>query len=298
MGSIDYYFERTPTSALSSLGVDPNLVTPITFSWNFEAQYAIKPGLLFELGYVGQRSERTEAALVLDIPMLATAATPVNCAGPSGCITTNTAANAAQREPVLGFTPGGFSETANVASSSYHALQATLRKTLSKGLEFQAAYTWDKCLGDFLGTSTAASGQGGSVAYDRAPGQPSKGECGYDRPQRLVISYQYNLPRFRKVWGHYGQSTVGMGRCRCDHRAEREPDHVDGQPRRPGIRGPWNRQRVEHSRRQPLPGRDLWQHILERPHRISAHELLQYQRFLRAPDRGGRQWRRGRHWLR
>ena len=196
------YFLRTPTSAITTLGTDPNLITPQTFSWNLEMQYAITPTLLMELGYVGQHSVLTEAGELEDIPLLATASSPVNCGAPSGCITTNTAANAAQREPVLGFTPGGYSVESNIGNSTYNSLQATLRKTFSKGLEFQAAYTWDKCLSNYTSAATAASGQGGSVAYNiTAPGQSVKGQCGYDRPQRLVVTYQYTLPIPRGLVG-------------------------------------------------------------------------------------------------
>jgi hypothetical protein len=206
------YFLRTPTSALSLVGVDPNLSTPITFNWSLDTQYAITPSLMFDLGYVGQRTYHTEATLAQDIPTLATATDPVNCGGPSGCITTNTSANAPQRVPVLGFGAGGFIETANVGFSTYNALQATLRKTFSNGLQFQAAYTWGKCLGDYLGTSTAASGEGGSIAYDPAlqvDGRRFVGECGYDRPQRLVVSYLYTFPRFNSGQGLSGHALSG-----------------------------------------------------------------------------------------
>jgi hypothetical protein len=198
VGTFDYFL-RTPSGALNVLGVDPNLVTPVTYSWNLDTQYALASNLLVELGYVGQRSYRTEAPLVQNIPMLASPGAPVNCGAPSGCITTNTAANAPQRVPVIGMVAGGFSSTANVGQSSYHALQATVRKTLSRGLEFQAAYTWGKCLGNFVGTSTAASGQGGNVSYNRADPKTSKGECGYDRPQRLVVTICTVCPVSRAV---------------------------------------------------------------------------------------------------
>ena len=209
------YFLRTPTSALSLVGVDPNLATPITFNWNLDTQYAITPSLVFDLGYVGQRTYHTEATLVQDVPTLASPADPVNCGGPSGCITTNTSANAPQRVPVLGFGAGGFIETANVGFSTYNALEATLRKTLSNAIQFQAAYTWGKCLSDYQGTSTAASGEGGSIAYDPATqvaeGNRSiaYGECGYDRPQRLVISYLYTFPRFNGGQGFSGHALSG-----------------------------------------------------------------------------------------
>jgi Carboxypeptidase regulatory-like domain/TonB-dependent Receptor Plug Domain len=208
-------FLRTPTSAISLVGVDPNLSTPTTFNWNLETQYAITPSLMFEIGYVGDRTEHTEATLVQDIPVLASPSDPVNCGAPFGCVTTNTSANAAQRLPVLGFGAGGFIETANVGFSSYNALQVTVRKTISKGLQFQAAYTWGKCLSDYLGTSTAASGEGGSIAYDPATQVAegnrniAKGECGYDRPQRLVVSYVYNFPRFNSGEGFAGHALSG-----------------------------------------------------------------------------------------
>ena len=50
------------------------------------------------------------------------------------------------------------------------------------------------CLGNYVGTSTASSGQGGNVSYNRADPKTSKGECGNDRPQPLVINYLYTLP--------------------------------------------------------------------------------------------------------
>lgn len=206
------FFLRTPTSALSLVGVDPNLTTPISFNWSLDTQFAITPSLMFDLGYIGQRTYHTEATLTQDVPTLATASSPVNCSAPFGCITTNTAANAPKRVPVLGFGAGGFIETANVGFSTFNGLQATLRKTLSNGLQFQAAYTWGRCLSDYLGTSTAASGEGGSIAYDPAlqvQGKRFVGECGYDRPQRLVISYLYNVPRFNRGQGFTGHALSG-----------------------------------------------------------------------------------------
>ena len=200
------YFLRTPTSALNVLGVDPNLVTPITYNWSLGTQYAIMPDLVLELAYVGQRTNKNEAALVRDVPTLATASTPVNCGGPYGCITTNTSANAPRRVPVLGLGAGGFSETANVGFSDYHSLQGTLRKAISHGLQFEASYTLGRCLTNMLGTSTAASGQGGSIDYNigNAPGY-EKGECGYDRPQRLIVNFLYSLPRFQSGRGVFGE---------------------------------------------------------------------------------------------
>ena len=63
-----------------------------TFNWNLDTQYAITPSLMFEIGYVGDRTEHTEATLIQDIPVLASPTDPVNCGAPFGCVTTNTSA--------------------------------------------------------------------------------------------------------------------------------------------------------------------------------------------------------------
>ena len=97
-------FLRTPTSAISLVGVDPNLITPTTFNWNLETQYAITPSLVFEVGYVGDRTEHTEATLVQDVPVLASPSDPVNCGAPFGCVDDQSLRRTLrERLPVLGF---------------------------------------------------------------------------------------------------------------------------------------------------------------------------------------------------
>jgi hypothetical protein len=64
-------------------------------------------------------------------------------------------------------------------------------------------------LSNYVGTSTAASGQGGSVSYDRGVDTTVKGECGYDVPQRLVASYLYNLPNVHNNVGIVGKALSG-----------------------------------------------------------------------------------------
>ncbi len=130
-------------------------------------QYAFTPTLSLEAGYVGARSEHLVTGTVLNTPQIASVANPVNCGGPVGCITTNTAANATQRVPVLGIAPNGVSYGTNAGDSDYSALQATLRKTLSHGLTLQAAYTWDRDFTDVSG-SVFTGGYAGAV-YSNDP---------------------------------------------------------------------------------------------------------------------------------
>jgi hypothetical protein len=190
-------FYRTPTSAVTMHGIDPNMPTPLTFGWNMTVQYAITPDLVLEVGYVGNRAEHQLAEVLYDLPQLATASNPLNCNFPGGCVTTNTAANAAQRLPVLGLGIGGVQIAEPSGDANYNAMQMTLRKTFSHGLQFQAGYTWGKCLSDeTTGSAGAGAGGAGQLTNSGDPGNRAQqyGPCDYFRPQRLVISYTYQIP--------------------------------------------------------------------------------------------------------
>jgi hypothetical protein len=188
-------FLRTPTSALTMHGIDPNLLTPLTFSWNSTIQYAIKPSLVVEVGYVGNRSEHQAQNVLYDIPELATAGNPLNCGAPSGCITTNTAANAAKRLPVLGFGIAGVSITTNSGDANYNAVQASIQKRFSHGLQFQVSYTYGRCFNDMIGLG----GGGGETANQGDPTNRAQlyGPCDYTRPQRFVANYNYFIPSYQ-----------------------------------------------------------------------------------------------------
>ncbi len=203
-------FLRTPTSSLSVTAVDPNLITPLTITYNMNIQYAILKTLILETGYIGTRGLHIETSEALNLPVLATAANPVNCGGPLGCITTNTSANAAQRVPVIGLGAGGLRLATNVGDSHYNALQVTLRKTFSHGVQFQGAYTFGKCMSDVDG-GTTQTGQGGTAnsnagLQDR---RQAYGECDYDRPQRFVLTYVYQFPDVHDARGLEGKLLSG-----------------------------------------------------------------------------------------
>jgi hypothetical protein len=82
---------------------------------------------------------------------------------------------------------GSISNSTNIGTSSYNALQAKLSKTLSSGLTFLASYTWSKSL------DLQSEGQSGTLEteYDlRRDWAPSD----FDRRHLLTISGTYALP--------------------------------------------------------------------------------------------------------
>jgi hypothetical protein len=179
------YVPRTLTSQLSDRVAGPAFRIPRLQQWNVTAKLKLLRNLSLDLGYVGSHGNRLLLARGMNQPVLASAAQPVNCGYdgvPSHCIVTNTAANAAQRVPVLGETQTALLTSEYIGESWYHSLQATLRKQVSKGLTFQAAFTFSKAENNM------------SVLNDQYNLALSKARSSFDRTQRLIANFDYQLP--------------------------------------------------------------------------------------------------------
>ena len=97
---------------------------------------------------------------------------------------------------VPGFLDPGL--VSSFASSSYHALQASLEKGTTHNLTFQLSYTWAHAMDN--GSSFENSGFGGSNGRgfnQYAPGL-NIGDSAFDARQRLVFSPIYVTPQVRK----------------------------------------------------------------------------------------------------
>ena len=77
------------------------------------------------------------------------------------------------------------------SNSNYNSLQATLNKRFSHGLQMLLSYTWSHSIDDYSGTDvsdiTVTPG-------DLINQQKNYGNSDFDRRQRFVASYLYNLP--------------------------------------------------------------------------------------------------------
>ncbi len=139
------------------------------------------------MGYVGSRGiHLINANQILNGALLASAANPVNG------ITTNTTSNTRLRVPYLGFAPTGLQALDNQGDFKFNSLQATLRKQMSHGLTFQAAYTFSRAF-TTQGYATGIPPGPGSTDINN-PLAPVYGLNPQYRPQRLVINYTYDIP--------------------------------------------------------------------------------------------------------
>jgi hypothetical protein len=106
--------------------------------------------------------------------------------------TTNTLDNVSLRVPYLGYQPVGLQGTAFDGSSNYNSLQVTLRKQFSHGFLMQASYTYSKDLADI--NYIAGAAEYGANINDPHDLSQQYGPVPYNRPQRLVVNYSYDLP--------------------------------------------------------------------------------------------------------
>jgi hypothetical protein len=182
-------------------GYDPNNKLPYTMNWSFDLQWQPRDTLVLTLGYVGNHGRREVLPIPFNQPGIATPGHPINGQNYSygfqvpGLSTepfnTSTGGNTDLRVPFVGYSPNSVFWTAE-GISNYHALQFSVNKRISKGLQVNGSYTWSHSLDQ-------GSGQG--LFYNgNDPLHPQSGYASsdFDRTHVLAISYLYQLPNVAK----------------------------------------------------------------------------------------------------
>jgi hypothetical protein len=188
-------FATGQTSGINRPFMNEIIHTPLTRQYNFGLQYEFLPRWVLETAYVGSSGiNLTDYNHNYNTASIATPSHPVNG------LTTTTVLNRDLRVPYLGFGASTLQGTAYDGISNYNSLQITLRKQLSRGLSFQAAYTYSKSLSNIYNT-TANSNLSTDMAQQYGP-------TNFNRPQRLIFNYGWDLP-FGQHTGAFGKVTEG-----------------------------------------------------------------------------------------
>jgi hypothetical protein len=180
-------FLRTP------IITDPDFKESTVQQYDFDLQYQHK-SYVFSIGYAGAKGTHLAVGRSNNQPLLASPSDPVNG------LTTNSTANAAERVPFVGLSPLLY-RLESSGNSIYNSLQATLKKDMSHGFQFLAAYTFSKSIddaGDSLGAAIAGTFGlpiVGQVVYnDQNNVAAQRGVSDFDRTHRLVISGTWSVP--------------------------------------------------------------------------------------------------------
>lgn len=188
---------------MTNLTLSPDLTLPYSQNWDLNIQRSLGSDYLFEIGYVGTKGTK--------LPRFIEGNPAVFVPGQS------TPDNVDQRRLNSGCTladppntPCTYASTGLIASlsgSTYHALETSLRKRFGQGVSFLASYTFSKALDDvssFNMTGSAARPVAGENDLAQNPFDlaAERGRSLFDARHRFVLSYQWELPFWRKpqVW--------------------------------------------------------------------------------------------------
>lgn len=201
----------SPSNPLSGSTIrlwDPNVRPDTVQQWNFSVEHQLPGDMLASLGYVGQHGTH----LMVPMPYFQR-----ELPGENGCPPT---AISPCGSPYLAGNPSVYdvisqiSGTASIGNQSYNALQASLTKHMSKGLEVQVSYTYSKTMTNAIGYY----GEGGQAASNSAYWQDlynmtaEWGPSYFDATHTFVASYVYQMPfgRGKRYGGNWNPVMRGF----------------------------------------------------------------------------------------
>ncbi len=174
--------------------LDPRLRTPYNQQWHLGLQYQLPAQTVFEVSYAGSRGLKlfafyngNQAVPTTDQTAAFAPRRPANQSLPgAGPCTVDTPDNC---DPALDTSIATFRSN---AYSNYNSLQAKIEKRLTRGLQFQASYTYSHAL-DTASSANLGSFASGDFRDQRFPNR-EYGNADFDIRHRVVISYSYELP--------------------------------------------------------------------------------------------------------
>jgi len=179
-------FDGVPITSnpINGFFASPNMKIPYTMDYNLDVQYSFAHNWLMDIGYVGNRGNHL-----------------INLYNFNQGLLPNTAPYTYATSPLGGFSNNkalfGFDQVQTEAESRYHALQTSLTKRFSHGLQFLASYTWSHSIDNNSGVNT----QNAESELEPLPGDQQNlatqlGDSDFDRRHRFVFSGVYDLPKF------------------------------------------------------------------------------------------------------
>ena len=148
---------------------------PSVQQWNLTLEQDIGHNVGFRLSYIGSHGSNLET--FVDDNQLH--------------------ANTTGYDPSSGpFPSWGYIESiVNDTESNYNSMSAALSKRFANGLQFQASYMWTRDLSDAGGYAPSSiNTEGGSVTSDRFHPGLDYGNVAFDRRNRFLTTYLYELP--------------------------------------------------------------------------------------------------------
>jgi hypothetical protein len=194
-----------PGSVLTGTVLDRNARTPYTQQFNASVQYEIARDTTLQIAYAGSRGVKLLRTVAVNQAPIASSTHSIRNPVTGETITTNSVDNSVLRAPLQGVSTWFFALNETSATSTYHALQASVNRTYSHGLQFSAAYTFSKSIDNGSNPGGGANTDG---SLDRGGGidtanvwgnqldpRANRGVSDFDRTHYFEFTYLWEMPR-------------------------------------------------------------------------------------------------------
>ncbi len=194
----------TPFEPLSLNVINPNFTDPYSMNYNLNIQKELPGSILLQVGYVGSLGRHEEMTYEGDpISPAFSAACALNPACVANASSQQASSTGALSTIYSSLVPANVLASvgyqASVGNSNYNSLQVSVNKRLSHGLNFLASYTWAHSIDD---TSSFENSGFGNRALNPFNFAMNRGDSVYDARQRLVVSYDYEIPHVSRFWNN------------------------------------------------------------------------------------------------
>jgi carboxypeptidase family protein len=181
---------------ISGWNVDRNARTPYTQQFNTSLQYEYPRNTTIQIAYVGTRGLKLYRTVNINQAPIASIDHPITNPVTGLVITDNTPDNAALRAPLQGVSSSGFGLNGANGYSTYHSLQASINRRLSRGLQFTAFYAFSKSIDDAPkpGWGPGANFDTASLIGNQLLDIANRGLSDFDITHRFVAGYVWDLP--------------------------------------------------------------------------------------------------------
>ena len=192
-GQLSPFNPNLPQPPLLLQTLDPIYFNPQSYQFSFGFQYELPASTLFEINYVG--SHQIHQGRNRDINQIA----PQDQAA-----VYDGSLNPDLVRPYLGYSHIYVNERAG--STSYNSLQVYANKRMSRGLQFQVAYTFSKLISDTINRDSEGRA---SPMQDAFNPRAERSLANQDQTHALTFNYIYQLPFFRNAKNAFAKSALG-----------------------------------------------------------------------------------------
>jgi hypothetical protein len=200
---LDYTTNPGSVSVGGLQSMDYNIKQPQALEYNFTIDQQLPLGIGLAVSYVGLQGRHLWVTIEANpfTPQVSNGIktwNPYTCNGILSPVTCSSGQTQASNPNYQRLNPAWASTilTTTRSNSSYNSLQVLVNKRLSRGLQFQSAYTWSKSLDTTQGQMFASdcSGSGTLLGTDPFDPQNDKGPSCFDVTHNWNFSLLYHVP--------------------------------------------------------------------------------------------------------